>query len=169
MFALIPQNKKLLYMRINTTDRISVSYIRACLLRFGKYVPFSQFPFRIIIISRPLIICHHHLHGLDHAWSVPSSWKICRSLKINYGRPMFRCIFVLCVKLFFGIRPSSIRRTWSFHCDLDFKILLLTYIRSVQPFPNFSTPHFVLPCLACCTAQEFHFCRFHFFFLFCLL
>jgi hypothetical protein len=56
--------------------------------------------------------CHHyHLHGLGHAWSLPSSWRVCWPLHFNCGRPMFRRLFGSYVKIFFGIRLSSIWRT----------------------------------------------------------
>jgi hypothetical protein len=69
---------------------------------------------------------HHHLHGLGHAWSAPSSWRICWPLHLNCGRPIYRLLFELYVTIFVGIRLFSIRRTGYFHCDLDFRILLFS-------------------------------------------
>jgi hypothetical protein len=31
---------------------------------------------------------HHHLHGLGHAWSVPTSWRVCCSLHLNCWPPV---------------------------------------------------------------------------------
>jgi hypothetical protein len=32
---------------------------------------------------------HHHLHGLGHSWSIPSFWRVCWSLHLNCGCPVF--------------------------------------------------------------------------------
>jgi hypothetical protein len=42
---------------------------------------------------------HHHVHGLGHALSIPTSWKICWSLHLNYRRPVFRLLNGLYVKI----------------------------------------------------------------------
>jgi hypothetical protein len=68
------------------------------------------------------LLSHRHL-GLGHEWSVPSTWRVCCSIHLNYGRLVFHLRFGLHVRVIFGIRLSSICCTWSLHCDLDFWIL----------------------------------------------
>jgi hypothetical protein len=41
---------------------------------------------------------HHQLHGLGHAWSIRSSWRVCWSLHLNCGHPIYHLI-VLYVKI----------------------------------------------------------------------
>jgi hypothetical protein len=55
---------------------------------------------------------YHHLHGLGHAWPVPSFWRVCWSRHLNCGRPLFRLLSGMYVKMFSGICLSPIRRTW---------------------------------------------------------
>jgi hypothetical protein len=112
----------------------------------GHYVPKVSFisPLLDHILSHlnpvhTVTSYHHHLHGLGHAWSVLSSWKLGWSLNRNYRRPMFRCLSGLYLKIFFEIRPSSIRRTWYFHSDrhilifyINFPMILLCTPRSCK-------------------------------------
>jgi hypothetical protein len=76
---------------------------------------------------------HYYIHGLGHAWSVPSSWTVCWLLHLNCGRPMFRSLCGFYVKIFFGIRLSSICRTCIstvirilefYYLDLKYSVLL---------------------------------------------
>jgi hypothetical protein len=70
-----------------------------------------------------LTICYHH-HGLEHAWSVTSSWTVCWSFHLNCERPRFLLLFGVYVKIFLGIRLSPILGAWHFHVDINFRILL---------------------------------------------
>jgi hypothetical protein len=54
------------------------------------------------------ILPNHHLPALGHARSVPSSWKICWSLHLNWGHASFHLLLKLCIKIFFRIRLSSL-------------------------------------------------------------
>lgn len=67
---------------------------------------------------------HHHFYGLGPSCSVPSSWEARGPLHLNCRRLMFLRLIGLYVKLSFGNRLASIRRTCYFHCGLDFRILL---------------------------------------------
>jgi hypothetical protein len=42
---------------------------------------------------------HHHLHGLGHTWSIPSSWRVFWSLHLNCGLPIFRFLFGLYIDI----------------------------------------------------------------------
>jgi hypothetical protein len=50
---------------------------------------------------------HNHLHGLDHARSVPSSWRVRWPLHLNWGRPVFHRLIGLDVRTFFGIPRTA--------------------------------------------------------------
>jgi hypothetical protein len=94
-----PSNTNLLRFPEWLTEKLTL--LNACLFDQIKNV-----------ISYFWIINHHHiLHGLCHAWSVPSSWTVCWSFHCNCGCPIFCRLIGLDVKFFLGIRLSSIRST----------------------------------------------------------
>lgn len=71
------------------------------------------------------------------------------------------------IRIFFEIRPISIRCTWYFECELDLRIFLFT--RRLKMFSSFLILvflYFVLPCVAGYISQEFRFFGFSLCFLF---
>jgi hypothetical protein len=93
---------------------------------------------------------HYQLHELGHEWSIPSSWRVCRSLHLICGRPMFRLIFGLCVKIFFKfvclpfvklksnqylkILSFPDKKRWSYPCNRSWRPHMVVRRRSSHIF-----------------------------------
>jgi hypothetical protein len=65
---------------------------------------------------------------------------------------MFRFLFELYDRIFFGIHLFSIRCTWYFRYDQDF--IILAVIKDVQLFTHFNTSGLVFPCVAFHTLKQ---------------
>jgi hypothetical protein len=78
-----------------------------CCVRMRARLPQPLFHKQKALPEPGEVLGHHHVHGLGHTLYVPSSWRVCWSFHLNYGRPRFCFLFGLCVR-----KPSVFR---SFH------------------------------------------------------
>jgi hypothetical protein len=125
------------------TERISIKFgIGICRLEFHIFSKkisqhkkvgtwcgiYMQIQLRFITHTRLVLWTENHdrhlLRRLGHAWSVPSSLRLCWFLRLNYGHIVFRRLIGLYIIIFFRIRSPSVCRTWYLHRDLYFRIIL---------------------------------------------